>query len=194
MELLPEQSRALGYARRRGTQAPVGTLRAKVSATFRELEALLDSVPEEVAAEAPAPSRWSVHEVVDHLVESHRRAVEQLASLVSGESPESGPIPAGLTSEAPFAKSWSVVVGELRDVHRRFEGVLAGATDETPLTARAPIEMAVRCATADGESRPVHWVETFDWKAYAILFRAHSLEHVQQIQRILAAVGEAGRR
>lgn len=191
MQLLPEQVQALDYARRRGTQAPVDTIRAKVSATFRELEALLDSVPEELAARAPAPSSWSVHEVVDHLVESHRRAVEELAGLVSGRSPESGPIPAGLVSEAPFAKSWPAVVGELRAIHRRFESVLAGATDETPLTARAPIAMVVKCSTASGEARPVHWVEEFDWKAHAILFRVHSLEHVQQIRRILAVVGVA---
>jgi hypothetical protein len=191
MQLLPEQLQAMEYARRRGTQAPVESIRARVSATFRDLEALLDSVPEDLAAVAPAPSRWSIHEVVDHLVESHRRAVEDLAGLVSGESPASGPIPAGLVSEAPFAKSWSTVVGELKDVHRRFESVLAGATEETSLTARAPIEMVVKCATDGGEARPVHWVEAFDWKACAILFRAHSLEHVQQIRRILAVVSES---
>ena len=190
MELRPEQVQALSYARRQGSEAPIDVIRGKVGATFRELETLLASVPAELTGQRPAESAWSIHEVVDHLVVSHRRAVEELTDLVAGRTPRSGPIPAGLVSDDPFAITWSDLVGELKAIHRRFVAALEGASDETPLTARAPIEMVVKCRQPDGRVEPVHWVESFDWKAYAILFRAHSIEHVHQIRRTLAAVGE----
>ena len=96
MSLQPEQSQALDYLRRKGTEAPLERLREHVAATFRDIEALLDSVPPGLRALRPAPSRWSVQEIVDHLVESHRPAVEQLREMVSGPRPETGAIPAHL--------------------------------------------------------------------------------------------------
>lgn len=185
-KLFPEQARALDYARRKGSETPIGSVRGKVATAFRELEDLLDSVPEEAAARSPAPGCWSVHEIVDHLVVSHRRAVEELASLVAGDSPQSGPIPAGLVSADPFANSWSAIVADLKGVHHDFLTTLAGATEDTSLTARAPIVMVVKCEMPDGRVEAIHWIESFDWKAYAILFRAHTLEHLQQMQRILS--------
>lgn len=193
MSLRPEQRRALDYARRRGTEAGVDEVRAKVASAFRNLESLLLSLPETVAKRRPAPARWSVQEVVDHLVESHRPAVEQLRELVSGRSPAGGPIPAGLLSPGAMDRPWSAVVADLQAVHRDFLGELDRTDEATPLTARAAVEMVVRCATPDGALEPVHWVETFDWKAYAILIRAHSLEHLQQAQRALAATGGSDR-
>lgn len=190
MGLYPEQVQALSYARRQGSEAPIDAIRGKVGATFRELEALLDSVPAELAARPPAASGWSVHEVVDHLVVSHRRAVEDLTELVAGRSPRSGPIPAGLASDEPFARSWSDLVAELKAIHVKFLAVLESADDETPRTARGPVVMVVKCRMPDGQVEPVHWVESFDWKATAILFRAHTLEHLHQIQRTLVEVGE----
>lgn len=190
MELHPEQIRALSYARRQGSEAPIDAIRGKVGATFGEIEALLDAVPPELTGRPPADSAWSVHEIVDHLVVSHRRAVEELRELVAGQSPRSGPIPAGLVSDEPFARSWSTLVAELKAIHGRFLGALESADDETPQTVRAPIVMVVKCRMPDGQVEPVHWVESFDWKAYAMLFRAHTIEHLHQVQRTLAAFGE----
>ena len=48
--------------------------------------------------------------------------------------------------------------------------------------------MVVKCADPDGSLRPVHWLERFDWKAFAILLHAHNREHMAQIQRTLAAL------
>ena len=50
--------------------------------------------------------------------------------------------------------------------------------------------MVVKCATPDGALEPVHWVERVDWKAFAVVIRVHVLEHLHQIERTLAAVGE----
>jgi hypothetical protein len=79
-------------------------------------------------------------------------------------------------------------VETLATVHRGFLAELERADDTTPMTANAPVEMVVRCASDSGEDEPVHWLERLDWKAYAIVIRVHSLEHVGQIQRTLASL------
>lgn len=193
MTLRPEQIQALQYAQRKGSESSIDSIRARVGRTFADLEALLQAVPHHLTPVRPAPSKWSVHEIVDHLVVSHRRAVVELRSLVEGQSPTSGPIPAGLVSGDAFARPWPLLVEDLEAVHRDFVEVLASANDETSLAPRAPVVMVVQCANADGSVEPVEWVESFDWKAHAILFRAHTLEHLGQVQRTLAslAAGES---
>jgi hypothetical protein len=183
--LLPEQQRALDYARRRGTEAPVESIRSRVAATFTAVEDLVERVPAEVARRQPAPSAWSVQEVVDHLVVSDRPAVQQLADLLAGR-PVASPIPAGLQSASDV--EWDELRRRFRAVHRDLLAVLATADDETPTAAKAPVEMVVKCVTADGTQRPVRWLERFDWKAFAILIHAHNREHIAQIERTLAAV------
>jgi hypothetical protein len=77
-------------------------------------------------------------------------------------------------------------------VHRGLLASLSDADDATPTTARAQVEMVVRCATADGGSEPVHWIESFDWKAFALLVGIHTREHADQVRRILARLTTAG--
>lgn len=186
--LRPEQEATLAYARRRGTEAPVAAIAERLRRTFGELDALLDTVPEALAARSPAPGSWSVREVADHLVVSHRRATAQLRDLLAGRSPADGPIPAGLQSPAPQATRWPELADELERVHADFLRAVESASDATPLDARAPVVMVVKCARPDGSLEPVHWVESFDWKAFAILFRMHAHEHLGQIRRVLAEV------
>ncbi|HKH45310.1 MAG TPA: DinB family protein [Thermoanaerobaculia bacterium] len=189
--LRPEQDAALRYAREKGTEASVDSIRQRLSGTFAKLEGLLASLPERVVRIRPAPDRWSIHEIVDHLVESHRPAVDSLRELVRGHWPEGGPIPASLLSADPLGRPWPSLVRELSGVHRQLLAILDGASDETPLTARAPVVMVVKIRAEDGSLTPVEWVDDFDWKAFAIILRAHTLEHVAQIERTLAAVGAA---
>lgn len=189
MELRPEQEAVLDYARRNGSEAPVASIRERLERTFEELDALVAAVPAEVAARRPEAGGWSVQEVVDHLVESHRWALEELRSLLAGRAPEGGPIPAGLQSEAPLARPWPELRADLHATHAAFLAEVAGATDDTPTTARGPVVMVVKCATPDGGLEPVQWLQSFDWKAFAMLFRGHALEHRNQIRRILAGVG-----
>lgn len=188
MVRFPEQQRALDYARRRGTEAPLTELRDRVARTFAELETWLHALPGERAPERPAPGKWSAHEIVDHLVESHRPAVGHLRELIAGRSIDSDPTPAGLLSPEPLSRPWATLLGALETVHRDYLRELDRATDATPLTARGPVVMVVRCRMPEGHVEPVHWIEHFDWKASAILVRAHSLEHLQQLQRTGAAL------
>jgi hypothetical protein len=186
MTLLPEQLRALAYARKRGTHAPVAEIRARVRATYSEFDALVGAVPAATAREHRATSAWSVQEVVDHLVESDRRAVAQLAQLLAGKDVAEA-IPASLQSERPLDLDWHALVQHFRTVHENILELLAAAGDEVPLEATAPVQMVVKCAGPDGTLAPVTWVERFDWKAFAILLHAHNREHIAQVQRILSA-------
>ncbi|HWM89214.1 MAG TPA: DinB family protein [Thermoanaerobaculia bacterium] len=192
MSLTPEQTRASDYLRRKGTQAPLADLRLKVAEAFRELDALVATVPEEVVRVRPRPGRWCVQEVVDHLVVSHRWAVEELEALIRGQVPEGGPIPASLQSPDAMEKEWPLLAREMSETHRRLATLVAEAPDDTPLETRAPVAMVIKARGADGELRPVQWIEELDWKAYAMAFRVHALEHVAQIRAILAelSVGE----
>ncbi|HEV8583164.1 MAG TPA: DinB family protein [Thermoanaerobaculia bacterium] len=184
--LLPEQERALGYIRKRGTEAALEAIRGKVAGTYAEFEALVETIPAAVAAEHRSTSGWSIHEVVDHLVQSDGPAVHQLAQLLAGQSLDT-PIPASLQSPNPFELDWDTLRREFRRIHQDILGLLTAASDDVPITATAPVQMVVKCAGPDGSLTAVSWVERFDWKAYAILLHAHNREHIAQVNRILNA-------
>jgi hypothetical protein len=187
MNLLPEQQRALTYARRRGTEAPLEAIRERVSGTYAAIEARVEALPAGIVREHRPTSLWSIQEVVDHLVESDRPAIEQLAELLAGRSVDT-PIPASLQSAGPLDHEWGDLLGQFRTVHQEILELLARATDDLPATATAPVQMVVKCVGADGVLHPVSWVERFDWKAFAILLHAHNREHLAQIERILSAL------
>jgi len=186
--LRPEQLRALDYLRRAGSEAPVASIRQRVVATFGEVEGLLGGLDEAVVRRRPAVGKWSVLEVVDHLVLSHRPAVDDLARLIAGEDVEEA-VPASLQSEDPHGWGWQQRYADLVAVHRDLLAHLDGADDSTPQTATTPIVMVVKCATDDGGVEVVEWVERFDWKAAALAIRVHTLEHTAQLRRIVEAVG-----
>ena len=188
-ELRPEQRRALEYLRRKGTEADLDALRAHVAATFADLEALLATVPAARRAARPAGGRWSVHQIVDHLVESHRPAVEQLRALVAGERPAGGPIPASLQSPRPEARSWEELVAELARIHRAFNALLASASPATSLAVTAPMVMVVKVEEPGGAPAPVASEHELDWKALVQAFRVHTVEHRRQIEAVLAELG-----
>jgi hypothetical protein len=189
--LRPEQERALAYVRAKGSEAPAAEVRRRVAAACSEMEALLATLPAALTARRPDPATWSLHEVVDHLVASHRPAVPDLARLLAGEGSDHVSIPAGLLSADPFRRDWPAVVDELRAMHRDLLAVLETGDDATSTAARAQVEMVVRCATPDGGSEPVHWVEGFDWKAFALLVGVHTREHADQARRILGRLAAA---
>lgn len=182
----PEQIRALAYLRRRGTEAPVEEVRARVAATYGAVEALVDAVPAAIAREHRSTSGWCIQEVADHLLESDRPALGQLARLLAGESVDA-PIPASLQSAQPHDRDWSELRAELRAVHRELLDLLERAHDGIPQSATGAVQMVVPCARADGSLEPVSWVERLDWKAFALVLHAHNRQHIDQIERILAA-------
>jgi hypothetical protein len=186
MTLLPEQLRALSYVRKRGTDAALDSIQTRVARTYAEFEAMVEALPAELAREHRISSLWSVQEVVDHLVQSDRPAVEQLAQLLAGQSLDT-PIPASLQSSSPLALGWAALLREFHRVHQDILALLAAASDDLLTVATAPVQMVVKCAAPDGTLKPVSWVERFDWKAFSILLHAHNREHIAQVHRILNA-------
>jgi hypothetical protein len=187
MTMPPEQLKALAYLKDKGTDAPVAQIRERVADAFSTVETVLDSVTERRAARPPGGGEWSVHEVVDHLVETHPRALEEMRALMDNRHSRVSPIPAGLQSARPMARRWDHLRASLRRLHHDVLDTLGAAPDRLT-EARAPIIMVINVRQADGAVAPLHWTEHCDWKACAIIFRLHELDHLTQIRKALRAV------
>jgi DinB superfamily len=183
----PERTAALDYLRRKGTDAAASRLLAGLRATLQRFEQTVDRVPEPLRSRRPQPAAWSVHEVVDHLVETHRPAVTELRALCAGVSPAGPPIPARLTSADPLSRPWQTLVDDLKGVHADILAIVERAGDAASLQPTAAFVMVVKAA---GESGPevLEWIEQLDWKAYAQALRLHTHEHAGQVERTIAAL------
>ena len=191
MTMPPEQLRAKTYLREKGTEAPVAQIRERVADAFAALDALLDGVTERQARGRLGAGEWSVHEIVDHLVETHPRALEELRALLENRHSPVSPIPAGLQSADPWARSWDDLRAALRRLHTDVLDLLARAPDR-PTEARAPIVMVINARRADGGVEPLQWIEECDWKACAIIFRLHDLDHLGQARKVLRGLPDRG--
>lgn len=188
INLHPEQIRALDYLRRKGTQAPVQQLYAQMEAAFTALEELLSTVPPAHRALHPREEAWSVQEVVDHLVLTHRLAAVELRGLIEGRRPQGKPIPANLLSSDPFSIPWETLIEQLRAVHRELLDIVGKADDTVRLDVRAPLVMVVNVPGMDGAPKATEWLHEVDWKAYAQAFRVHTLQHLEQIKRNMTEI------
>lgn len=184
----PEQIKAREYLHQRGTLLAPRVIHERVAAAFRATAEFLEGVSAAEARQRPAPGEWSVQEVVDHLVESHRPGVEELQSLLRGARPVGGPIPAALQSRAPLDRPWAGLVEELKRLHAEILGMLASVPEGFVSDARAPAVLVVNMKNPDGREGPIEWVEELDWKAYAVIFRLHEVDHLGQAKRALAAI------
>ena len=183
----PERTAAIDYLRRKGTDAPVAKLLSGLRSTFRTIELTLDRVPEALRPRRPAAAAWSAHEVVDHLVETHRPAVLELRALCAGVAPVGGPIPARLRSAYPFERPWADLVVELKDIHAQIVDLVEQAGDTASVAVKAPFVMVVKGQGPDGPE-VIEWVDALDWKAYAQALRIHTHEHGAQVERTVAAL------
>ena len=184
----PEQAKAREYLHRKGTLLAPSVIRERVSAAFEATEAFLGGVSEGEARRRPAPTEWCVQEVVDHLVETHRPSLDELRCLLRGERPAAGPIPASLQSRAPLERPWPELLAELGRLHAEILELLVRIPDDFTSSARAPVVLVINAKNADGSESPLHWVEELDWKAYAVIFRLHEIDHVNQARRALSAL------
>jgi hypothetical protein len=187
MTELMAQVRMREYLRDKGDGLPLAAVRARVASAFDTMEALLAPVSAAAAADHPLPGEWSIHEVVDHLILTHEPSVGELGDLLAGRRPAGPPIPAGLQSPDPRWRPWDAMRNALHAQHAAALRVLDGARD-LPTDARAPVVAVVNVRGADGREAPVHWEEEIAWKAYAVFaFRLHTLDHIGQIRKLLAA-------
>jgi DinB superfamily len=183
------QDRAREYFRNKSTLAP-SAIRAQIVAAFDALDGVLASVPAGHVPRRPEPDAWSIAEVVDHLVETYRPGVDELRCLLAGQRPPGPPIPAALQSKAPLLRPWPWLLDELRRMHRDVVDLLDGVPPDFETPARVELVMVVNVTGADGRSRPLHWIEAIDWKAYAMAsWRLHAIDHMKQVRKALAALG-----
>jgi len=181
------RARAREYFAANGTHAPAAQIHERVAAAFTALDAALIGVSAAQAARRPIPGEWSAQEIVDHLLETHRPGVDELRCVLAGQRPPGEPIPAALQSKAPLLRPWSWLLDEMRRVHTLILDLLAAIPADAPTEARAPIVMVVNVPAPDGAARALHWIEDLDWKAYAIVWRLHAIDHLKQLKKVLAA-------
>jgi hypothetical protein len=182
------KAKAREYFATRGTLAPAGALRERIAEAFESLETFLDTVPPAAAARTAIAGGWTIHEIVDHLVETHRPGLDELWCLLAGRRPPGEAIPAGLTSKAPLTRPWPWLRGELARIHGEILRSLDAVPPDFATDARAPIVMVVNVPDERGKLVPVHWIEDLDWKAYSITWRLHVIDHLKQARRVLAAL------
>src|SRR5262249_59919130 len=66
------KAKARDYFSAKGTLVPVAEIQGRLTDAFGSLDALLAPISAEVAARTRIPGEWTIQEVVDHLVETHR--------------------------------------------------------------------------------------------------------------------------
>ena len=79
------------------------------------------------------------------------------------------------------------LLAELNRIHEEILRTLAAVPQDFATAARAPIVMVVNVPDEQGQVVPLHWVEDLDWKAYAIVWRLHVIDHLKQAKKVHAA-------
>ena len=182
------QAKAREYFKEKGTLASASAIHSRIAEAFEALGTFLEPVAAATAVRAAMPGEWTIQEIVDHLVETHRPGLDELWCLLAGRRPPGEPIPASLQSKAPLVRPWSWLRAELARVHGEILCTLAAAPGDFVTDARAPLVMVVNVMDERGKVVPLHWVEELDWKAYAITWRLHVIDHLKQAKKVLAAI------
>ena len=182
------QAKARDYFKARGTLVTPSVIHERIADAFGALEAFVGPISAATAARAAAPGEWTIQEIVDHLVETHRPGLDELWCLLAGRRPPGEPIPAGLQSKSPLHRPWPWLRAELDRVHGEILRTLAAVPPSFATEARAPIVMVVNVPDDNGQLVPLHWVEDLDWKAYAIVWRLHVIDHLKQARKVLAGI------
>lgn len=175
------------YLKTRGTLATPAAIHERVGAAFAALGDFLDAVSPAVVTRRTRPGEWTLQEIVDHLLETHRPGLDELRCLLAGQRPPGPAIPAGLQSKAPMLRPWPWLCTELARAHRDILETLANVPADFESDARAPLVMVINVPSPDGGFTPEHWIEELDWKAYAAVWRVHVLDHLGQAKKVLAA-------
>ena len=180
------KAKAREYLRARGTLQPAAVVRARVADAFEAFDRLVARLPSKTVAQRAIADEWTIQEIVDHLVETHRPGLDELRCLLAGQSPPGEPIPASLQSKAPLLRPWQGLLDELRRVHGGILAALESVPADFTTDARAPLVMVINVAGEGGRVTPLEWVEELDWKAYAITWRLHTIDHLNQAKKVLA--------
>lgn len=183
------KAKAREYFKTKGTLVAPSVIHERITDAFGALDAFLAPISAATAARAAAPGEWTIQEIVDHLVETHRPGLDELWCLLAGRRPPGEAIPAGLQSKSPLDRPWPWLRAELDRIHGEILRTIAAVPASFMTEARAPIVMVVNAPDEHGRVVPLHWVEDLDWKAYAIVWRLHVIDHLKQARKVLAGIG-----
>jgi len=156
------KEKAREYFRTKGTQLPAPVIRERIADAVRALDEFLAPLSAEQAARATVPGEWTIHEIVDHLIETYRPGLDELWCLLAGRRPPGEPIPAGLQSKAPLLRPWPWLRDELRRVHAEVLKTLDAVPPDFRTDAKAPLVMVVNVKDAQEKTTPLTWVEDLD--------------------------------
>ena len=182
------RARVREYLRDNGTLAPTAAIRRRVATAFENLEKFLLAADAARAARRAWPAEWSLHEIADHVVQTHRPSRDELRDLLAGRRPAGPPIPASLQSKDPLARPWPALLEDLARVHADIVADLAAAPDDFPTSVRASVVVVMNAEATDGTTVPLSWEDEIDWKAYAVFLRLHAIDHLNQARKVLAAL------
>ena len=182
------KEKAWDYFRTKGTLVAASAIHERIGDAFGALETFLEPISAATAARVGIPGEWTIQEIVDHLVETHRPGLDELWCLLAGRRPPGEPIPASLSSKAPLHRPWPWLRAELARIHGEILRTLAAAPPDFVTDARAPLVMVVNVTDEHGQIVPLHWVEELDWKAYSITWRLHVIDHLKQARKVHAAL------
>ena len=182
------RAKARAYLKARGTETPAPVVLARVRSALTALDACFAAVPPERAGLRTLEGEWSVQEIADHLLETHRPLLDELHCLLAGRRPPGEPIPASLQSKAPRLRPWRWLLRDLERLHQDLVATLAAVPADFATDARVPVVMVINVHGPDGATVPYEWVEEIDWKAYAIVLRLHAVDHLNQAKQVLGAV------
>ncbi len=181
------RARVGDYLRENGTGAPAAVIRRRVAQAFENLEKFLRAADPARAARRSMPEEWSLHEIADHVLETHRPSRDELRELLAGRRPTGAPIPASLQSPRPLARPWPALLDDLARVHADIVADLAAAPDDLPTDTRARVVVVINAEATDGSTVPLAWEDEIGWKAYGVFLRLHAIDHLNQARKVLAA-------
>jgi hypothetical protein len=182
------KEKARDYFKTKGTLVAASAIHERIGDAFGALATFLEPISAATGARVGIPGEWTIQEIVDHLVETHRPGLDELWCLLAGRRPPGDPIPASLQSKAPLQRPWPWLLAELARVHGDILRTLSAVPPDFATDARAPIVMVVNVPDESGKVVPLHWVEDLDWKAYAIVWRLHVIDHLKQAKKVHAAL------
>lgn len=180
--------KAREYLRTKGTLTPTGMVTERVGDAFAALETFLEAAPPELVRRRAWDGEWTIQEVADHVLETHRPGLDELRCLLAGQRPPGDAIPASLQSKAPHLRPWPWLLRELKNVHADIMAELRSVEPDFDTDARAPLVMVANATDERGERVVLEWVEDLDWKAYTITWRLHAIDHLHQARKVLGAL------
>lgn len=153
--------------------------------------AVLDGVSEDVAAQAPAPGRWSMLECVEHLAVSEDYLLSQIAAsrpsdrAVANPEREARIVAAGLDRTRAFASpEVGKPTGRFRTMEEAIRHFLAARERTIRLVESCQDDLRLKLT-----SHPI--AGTVNCYEVLLMIAAHPRRHAEQIKEIRTAVGEA---